>query len=623
MRWASKFVLLSVLGLMGMLAGCSFARHPTVPVEVLLTPAVMPTPVADGETAPRQPPDVFVGSAIYEQKCASCHGPNGAGDGPSAEQIKAQGRMVPSLIAPARARAVRPSEWHSVITNGRIQNLMPPFRNSLNAQERWDVQAYLWALATTPKQIEAGQQIYKAQCATCHGDRGETPVGEMRRALNDPLFLAERSLLDISGLMVGGAPHAGIALSEAERLQVADFVRSLSYRYADPVAMRASRLIGDGTITLRAIHRTANGATITNLPVTLRAYDTNGEVLSRTAALNSEGFVTFSSLPTRADYFYQAELDYQGGRFYAPPVQFPITGSQVISNFLPVFETTTDPSALSISEMHVFVQNVAPGTVTIVEFYWFDNAGDRAYIGEPGPDGRRRTLKLSVPKEAQNVRFDGLGLGQRFFREGDVIYDTDAVVPGQRAAQVTMLYELPYRHARSIEREVFYATQRADVIVPELSGPGTPFTVIGDLLVNEGVQPLTSGSVIVFAASRPLAAGESLRFELRGNPLAPPPAGGDGAAIGAGLIALGLTIGLAYLVFSRAHASGQKLPQQRTQLLRQIAALDDSFALGEIDVERYRQQRAALKAALLDLWEAEEEASARGRNSAQSARNPG
>jgi hypothetical protein len=142
-------------------------------------------------------------------------------------------------------------------------------------------------------------------------------------------------------------------------------------------------------------------------------------------------------------------------------------------------------------------------------------------------------------------------------------------------------------------------------------------------LVNEGVQPLTSGSVIVFAASRPLAAGESLRFELRGNPLAPPPAGGDGAAIGAGLIALGLTIGLAYLVFSRAHASGQKLPQQRTQLLRQIAALDDSFALGEIDVERYRQQRAALKAALLDLWEAEEEASARGRNSAQSARNPG
>jgi len=614
MRQGNKFAFLGMLSLTAMLTGCSFARHPTVPVEVLLTPAAMPTPAADGEAAPRQPPDVFVGSAIYEQKCASCHGLDGEGDGPSAEQIKAQGRIVPSLVAPARIRAVRPSEWHDIITNGRIQNLMPPFRGSLNAQERWDVQAYLWALGTSPEQIASGQQIYKAQCATCHGDQGETPVGQMRRALNDPFFLAERSLLDISSLMLRGEPHAGIALSEAERFQVADFVRSLSYRYADPVAIRMAELAGNGMLTLRAINRTANGETIANLPVTLRAYDTNGEVLSRTAALDAEGFVTFSSLPTRADYFYQAELDYKGGRFYAPPVQFPITGSQVISNFLPVFETTTDPSALSISEMHVFVQNVAPGTVTIVEFYWFDNAGDRAYIGEPGPDGRRRTLKLSVPKEAQNLRFDGLGLGQRFFREGDVIYDTDAVVPGQRAAQVTMLYELPYRAERLIERKVFYPAQYVDVIVPELSGPGNPFTVTSDLLVNKGAQPLTSGSVAVFAGSRPLAAGESLRFELRGNPLARPPAGGDGVAIGAGLIALGLTIGLAYLVFSRALAAGHKPLQQRRQLLRQIAALDDSFALGEIDLERYRQQRAALKAALLDLWGGGEETPARTRS---------
>jgi mono/diheme cytochrome c family protein len=605
----SKRVVSGICGMAIMLAGCSFARHPTVPVEVLLTPAAMPTPVADGEAAPRRPPDVFVGSAIYEQKCASCHGPDGQGDGPSAAQIKAQGRMVPSLVAPARVRAVRPSEWHDVITDGRIQNLMPPFRSSLNAQERWDVQAYLWALATTPQQIESGRQIYQAQCAACHGERGETVVGEgmLRRALNDPFFLADRSLLEIASLMLSGAPHAGIALGEAERFQVADFVRSLSYRYADPVAIRASELAGDGVITLRAVNRTPNGGAIANLPVTLRAYDTNGEVLSRTAMLDEDGFVTFTNLPTRADYFYQAELDYSGGRFYAPPVQFPITGSQTISNFLPVFETTTDPSAISISEMHVFVQNIAPDTVTIAEFYWFDNAGDRAYIGEDGPDGRRRTLKLSVPEEAQNLRFDGLGLGQRFFREGNVVYDTDAVVPGQRAAQVTMLYELPYRDSRLIERKVFYPAQYADVIVPALEGLGTPFTVTGSL-VSQGVQPLSSGNVAVFASSRPIPAGESLSFELRGNPLARPPVGGDGVAVGAGLIALGLTIGLAYLVLSRASTASfgrRNLPQRRRQLLREIAALDDSCALGEIDAESYRQRRAALKAELLDLWEGE------------------
>ncbi len=605
-------IILSLCGLAAALAGCSFARHPTVPVEVLLTPAAMPTPVADGESAPQRPPDVLVGSAIYEQKCASCHGPDGKGDGPSAEQIKAQGRLVPSLVASARVRAVRPSEWHNIITNGRIQNLMPPFRGSLNAQERWDVQAYLWALGTSPQQIEAGRQIYQVKCAACHGEQGEAKVGEgaLRRALNDPFFLADRSLLEISSLMLSGEPHASIALSEAERFQIADFVRSLSYRYADPVAIRASELAGDGVITLRAINRTPNGGRIANLPVTLRAYDTNGEVLSRTTTLDAEGLATFSNLPTRADYFYQAELDYGGGRFYAPPVQFPVTGSQAISNFLPVFETTADQSAISISEMHLFVQNVAPGTVTIVEFYWFDNASERAYIGEAGPDGRRHTLKLSVPEEAQNVRFDGLGLGQRFFREGNIIYDTDTVMPGQRAAQVTMLYELPYRDGRLIERKVFYPTQYADVILPELNGPGTPFTVTGNV-INVGVQPLSSGNVAVFAISRPLAAEESLSFELRGNPLASPAAGSDGVAIGAGLIALGLTIGLAYLAFSRFSTTGSRardLPQRRRQLLQQIAALDDSFALGEIDAESYGRRRAALKAELLDLWESREDA---------------
>jgi len=610
-------IVLSALGMAMALAGCSFANHPRVPVEVLLTPAAMPTPVADGEAAPARPPDVFVGSAIYDQKCAACHGLEGKGDGPSAEQIKAQGRMVPSLVAPTRIRAVQPSEWHNIITNGRIQNLMPPFRGSLSAQERWDVQAYLWALGTSPQQIESGRQLYQVRCASCHGERGETSAnqGEVRRALNDPFFLADRSLLEISSLMLSGEPHAGIALSEAERFAVADFVRSLGYRYADPVAIRAAELAGDGVITLRAINRTPNGGAIVNLPVTLRAYGANGEVLSRTATLDAEGFVAFNSLPIRADYFYQAELDYGGGRFYAPPVQFPITGSQAISNFLPVFETTADPGALSISEMHVFVQSIAPDAVTIAEFYWFDNAGDRAYIGEAEQNGRRRTLKLSVPKEAQNIRFDGLGLGQRFFREGDVIYDTDTVVPGQRAAQVTMLYELPYRDGRLIERTVFYPTQRADVIVPELSGPGTPFTVTGNL-VSEGVQPLSSGNVAVFANGRPLAAGESFRFELRGNPMARPPAGSDSAAIGAGLVALGLAIGLAYLLFNRAQAAGFRLPnspKRRRQLLRQIAALDDSFALGEIDDESYRQQRAALKRELLDLWEAAEGTSVRAR----------
>jgi len=589
------------------LVGCTMASRPTLPVEVLLTPAAMPTAVADGESAPLRPPDVFIGSAIYDEKCAACHGIKGEGDGPSAAQIKAQGRAVASLVAPARARAARPSEWHDVITNGRIQNLMPPFRGSLSAQDRWDVQAYLWALGTTPDTLQAGEQLYQAQCASCHGAKGETPVGdgEMRRALNDPRFLAARSLLDISSLILRGDPHAGIALDETQRFQVADFVRSLGYRYADPAAIRAAEATGEGVINLRAVNGTPNGAPIRNLPVTLRVYDTTGEVLSRTATLDDGGFVSFDNLPTRPDYFYQAELDYSGGRFYAAPAQFPITGTRLISDILPVFETTTDAGAISIGEMHMFVQNVGEGTVTMVEYYLFDNAGDRAYIGEAGPAGRRRTLKLSVPQDAQNLRFDGLGLGRRFFQEGDVIYDSDIVVPGQRAAQVVMLYELPYRHSRTFARKLFYPTRRADVIVPEITGPGTPFTVTGSV-INQGLQQMSSGNLYVFVSDKPLAAGESFEFELRGQPLGAPVPGSDARAIGFGLIAFGLAIGLAYVVLSRARAhrpAPASIPQRRKLLMRQIADLDDKFALGEVEEETYRRQRERLKTELIEIWE--------------------
>ncbi|MFC1466628.1 MAG: c-type cytochrome [Candidatus Brachytrichaceae bacterium NZ_4S206] len=587
------------------LAGCAISSRPTLPVEVLLTPAAMPTVVADGETAPLQPPDAAAGAAIYEEKCAACHGNTGKGDGPSAAQIRAQGKVVASLVEPALARAAQPRDWHDVITNGRIQNLMPPFRGSLNAQQRWDVQAYLWALGTSPEAIQAGRQVYQAQCAACHGANGETPAGDAKRALNDPRFLAEHSLLDIANLMLRGDAHAGIALDETQRFQVADFVRTLSYRYADPAAIRLAATTGDGVINLRAINGTPNGQPIRNLPVTLRIYDTSGEVLSRTATLDEAGFVSFDNLPVRANYFYQAELDYSGGRFYAAPAQFPVTGTRLISDILPVFETTTDASAIRINELHIFVQDMNERTVTIVEYYLFDNASDRAYIGEVGPNDKRRTLRISAPQDAQNLRFDGLGLGSRFFQDGDVIYDSDVVVPGLRSAQIAMIYELPYRDRRAFERRLFYPVQRADVIVPEVTGPGTPFTVTGGLN-DQGVQQTLGGNVRVFLSPRALAAGESFSFELRGRPLAAPPHGSDPRAIGFGLIAFGLAIGLAYFILNRARAYRIALegaPQRRKILTRQIADLDDKFALGEIPEEDYRAQRDRLKRELVALWE--------------------
>jgi mono/diheme cytochrome c family protein len=590
------------------LSACTLASRPRLPTENLLTPAVIPTPLADGEVFPLSPPNALTGAGIYAEKCAACHGVTGEGNGPSAAQIKAQGQSVANLVDPSRRRAATPGEWHALITSGRIQNLMPGFSGSLNAQQRWDVQAHVWALGVPSQTLGVGGALFAEQCAACHGAQGETPVGAgaAQITLDSPRFLADRSLLDISSGMVRGEPHAAMTtLTEDQRFQIADYVRSLAYIYADPAEARDAQLSGDGQIILRALNGTPGGPAIANLPVLLRAYDENSEVLSRTANLDAAGVVTFTGLPRADNFFYQAELDYEDGRFYAAPTQLTISGTAVISGVLPAFETTTDPSGISIAEKHFFVQDIGEGTATIVEFSIFNNAGDRAYIGEPGPGGRRYTLKLSAPKDAQNLRFDGLGLGRRFFQEGDVIYDTDVVVPGQQAQQVTMIYEVPYRGSFDFSRPVYYPAARWDVLVPEITGPGTPLTVTG--LTNRGLQQTPSGNLFLFASETPANAGDALAFQLSGQPLGAPQPGADPRAIGLGLIALGLAIGIGYFMASRVRAiraaEARSRPQQRDMMLRQIAALDDDFAQAKIKEPAYRKQREALKDELKDIWE--------------------
>lgn len=552
-----------------------------------------------------RPPDVAAGAAIYEQKCASCHGLNGAGDGPQAATIRAQGRMVPSLVDPARFRAAEPTEWHQIITVGRLQNLMPGFSGSLNGQQRWDVQSYLWALSTSPQELSEGRALYQAQCASCHGPNGELAVGNPGQAFNDMRFLAAHSLLDLSNLMVQGEAHRDIRLTEEERFKVAQLVRSFGYLYADPADVRLARTKGDGAIKLQVFNGTPGGQVVTGTFAVLRAYDANGEVFTRTARVEADGTVTFTELPRRADYFYQAELDHSNGRFYAAPVQLSPTGDALITGTLPIFETTEDDSAIRIREAHIFIQDVRPQQITVAEVYLFDNLSDRAYIGKPASNGRRYTLRISKPEGAQNLRFDGLGLGQRFFEEDGVIYDTDAVVPGRDAMRVIMLYELPYRGDRlAFSRQVFYPLDFWDVLLPELEGVREQLRAEG--LNDRGRQVLGNGVLYLFTADAPLAAGERMTFTLVGRIRPANQPGADGRAIGFGLIALGLTIAAAYFVLMRVRAiraSDRSLPEVRRALLSQIAALDDAYAKGKVAEDYYREQRERLKSELRALWE--------------------
>ena len=590
---AGLFVLL--------LASCSFAGSQSRrPVEELLTPAVVPTRPA-GELAPPAPPSVMRGAALYATKCAACHGDTGQADGARAAQVRAQGSLVPRLANPDLQRAATPRAWFDLVTNGRIERLMPGFAGSLSAQDRWDVLSYVWALGVMTDSLQTGQPLYMQQCQACHGAQGEgdgPEAGAAMASFADPTWLAETSLSQMAIDMARGDPHKTVQLDDAQRYAVADYIRTFGYEYADPADVRVSANTGDGVLRYRAVNLTPGGATATDLPVTLRVYGPDSEVLSRTAPLDSTGVVTFASLPVQPDYFYQSEVIYQGARFFAAPVQF--TDTRIISNMLPIHEVTTDPGVISISELHVFVQSAGEGMASIVEFYLFDNASDRAYVSQPGQAGQSRSLRVSLPPDATNLRFDGPGIGSRFVQSGTLIYDLDAVGPGARSSSITMIYDVPYDGSRDFDRQVFYPVKRWDVLAPEgeLRAPD---------LVDKGLQQTASGNIRLFEpAQLDVAAGGSVRFELAGQPRGAPAPGEDARAIGVGLVAIAVALGLGYFVLRRSRRAVSDeavLAVERQKLLKAIAALDGQREAGKVNEADYQKKRAGLKDQLRDIWE--------------------
>ena len=150
MRFAEARLLpAALLGLLS--AACSLAGDVTPPPALATAQMARPIPTVattSEVTPPDGPPDLAAGAAIYLDKCAPCHGVTGRGEG----ELAASLQFPPAALGdPEVARAARPEEWYAVVTQGRIDRLMPGF-SSLTDQERWDVVGYALSLSSAPEQ---------------------------------------------------------------------------------------------------------------------------------------------------------------------------------------------------------------------------------------------------------------------------------------------------------------------------------------------------------------------------------------------------------------------------------------------------------------------------------------
>ncbi|WP_254784692.1 cytochrome c/FTR1 family iron permease [Sphingomonas sp. OK281] len=108
--------------------------------------------------APFVAPDFVRGRALFEQKCASCHGVTGDGEGP-----KSVGLDPPPIafLDKARARERSTFAFYQVLEQGIDGTSMVSFAD-LAPQDRWDLALYAGSFAYPSSKVAEGERIWKS-----------------------------------------------------------------------------------------------------------------------------------------------------------------------------------------------------------------------------------------------------------------------------------------------------------------------------------------------------------------------------------------------------------------------------------------------------------------------------
>ena len=85
---------------------------------------------------------VETGRAIYLERCAVCHGPQGRGDGPEAPFLSPR----PGSLISAGSSVKSDAELLAVIANGKPRTAMPAWKDRLSEEQRGEVLAYIRSL---------------------------------------------------------------------------------------------------------------------------------------------------------------------------------------------------------------------------------------------------------------------------------------------------------------------------------------------------------------------------------------------------------------------------------------------------------------------------------------------
>lgn len=596
-------VALLLLSACGGLAG-------EVPIVATLTP-LAGAAASDDAGYPAMTPNLVSGAAVFAQRCTSCHGVNGDGQGELV--LAGQVGAIPSFLDAAAMRAITPDHYFDIVTNGNLEKLMPPWKDALTEQQRWDVAHYVLTLHYTPDQLTMGQKLYEATCLECHGVTG-VGNGEKQRLLGteaydltyyrDMAFVSDNDLIDVMRYGKGEVmPAQEGKLSDTQMAAIAAYTRTFSTsRDASAVQAQATVPFNDASFTISG--SITNGTAGAGVPTALTVYLNYGSeargVQTLQTTSTADGTYRFEDVPRLADSAYFIYVTYKAAIFSAEVRQADAIGAS-LTEPLTIYETSEDPSVITVAALDTrlepfpAMEDASMGTgLLVTQTFTFHNDRDRAFL--LSQSGRTFSVLMVMPpgsialNAASNPRFI---VAQDQFA---VIF-TEALSPGD--TPIELVYFWPYDDGAVFDQTLNYA----------LSGSSTVVVSPKALKISDAADwTLDSSAPFAnqYTQTLEVARGESFRFELTGDI-------NDTTSDDRGLITADTLIPLiavivmvlmgGLLIISLLRRRNPQATQQL--LLRQIAELDAMHEHGQINHDVYQRQRQTLKDRLTTLMAAQ------------------
>ncbi len=599
-----------------LLAACSLADDVTPPpgfkpqVQSTLAPFSQPTtaplapnanvtPIDVSNAFPSSLPSPALGAAIYAKNCTRCHGVGGAGDGQLVSQIPFP---LPNFTKPDLARTTTPQKWYGMITNGKLDRMMPPWQ-TLSDAERWNLVSYLYTLSTPPNQIEAGRKVFESNCQSCHGANGKGGVPEVKVDFTNQSTVVKKSNNDLFEAISKVSAHKLEAVNESDRRAAIDYVRSLSYDVVPVV--QADK----GTVSGKISNGTPDGKVPADLPIVLNIFDNFRPTESITVTAKTDGSFIFSDVKMNDGRAFILSTKYNGIT-YVSDVGSVTSGTTTYDLPIQIYEVTNDSGAVRIEQMHI-VFEFDSGSASVGELYVISNLGDRAYAAaKPGDP----TLNFGLPSGYKNLQFEDGDLGDRYKQTADGFADTQPVRPGASNYQIVTQYILPYPDALTFTQKIFYTTNNLSILIPDVG-----VTLSGGGWTDQGVSDI-QGSKFRSYTLKGLKAGDVIKFDLKGKPTlnavaAAPASTTDATTALIGGLALGLALSIVALYYwntknaqtpRAATVSVKNMSKRRDELIAEIADLDEGFENGEYSEADYKTEREKLKAELKALMKRDE-----------------